>query len=130
MEKKYWRCFVCNDIHYGIAPPELCPTYKVLNAYVEISSEEARKILGGGVDTVFNPEDFRAALERFTAGNVFTVNPDNEKVEMLLQGIFNNEKNHGMKYCPCRLCSKNWEGSGQITSITSATVWSNSRTEK
>ena len=48
MKKRYWRCFVCNDIHYGVAPPELCPTCKVLNAYVEISAEEARKILGGG----------------------------------------------------------------------------------
>ncbi len=109
MEKKYWRCFVCNDVHYGIAPPELCPTCKVLNAYVEISSEEARKILGGGVDTIFNPVDFREAIERFTVGNAFAVNPDNEKVETLLRGIFNNEKNHGMKYCPCRLCSKDWE---------------------
>jgi rubrerythrin len=29
MKKRYWRCFVCNDIHYGVAPPELCPTCKV-----------------------------------------------------------------------------------------------------
>jgi len=24
--KRYWRCFVCNDIHYGVRPPEICPT--------------------------------------------------------------------------------------------------------
>ena len=47
MKKRYWRCFVCNDIHYGVAPPELCPTCKVLHAYVEISADEARKLLGG-----------------------------------------------------------------------------------
>ena len=56
MKKRYWRCFVCNDIHYGIAPPELCPTCKVLHAYVEISAAEARKILGLGADTAMTPK--------------------------------------------------------------------------
>jgi len=109
MKKRYWRCFVCNDIHYGIAPPELCPTCKVLNAYVEISAEEARKILGGGPDIALSKEDFRAAIERFTAGNEFEVNPDADKVALLLTGIYENEKNHGLKYCPCRLQTKDWE---------------------
>ncbi len=109
MKKRYWRCYVCNDIHYGIAPPELCPTCKVLHAYVEISAEEARKILGGGPDTAVPRADFRAAIERLTAGNEFEVNPDPGKVDLLLAGIFENEKNHGFKYCPCRLRTKNWE---------------------
>jgi ferredoxin-thioredoxin reductase catalytic subunit len=109
MRKRYWRCHVCNDIHYGIAPPELCPTCKVLNAYVEISAEEARKILGGGQDTVVGTNDFRAAIVRFAAGNEFEVNPDADKVALLLTGIFENEKNHGLKFCPCRLCTKDWD---------------------
>ncbi len=109
MKKRYWRCFVCNDIHYGIAPPELCPTCKVLNAYVEITAEEARKFLGGGPDTTMGREDFRAAIDGFSAGNEFQVNPDAEKVNLLLTGVFENEKNHGFKYCPCRLRTKNWE---------------------
>jgi ferredoxin-thioredoxin reductase catalytic chain len=109
MKKRYWRCYVCNDIHYGVAPPELCPTCKVLHAYVEISADEARKILGGGPDTAMGREDFRAAIERFTAGNEFEVNPDADKVALLLTGVFENEKNHGLKYCPCRLRTKDWE---------------------
>ncbi len=109
MKKRYWRCFICNDIHYGVTPPEVCPTCKVLHAYVEISAEEARKILGGGPDTSMSREDFRAAIERFTAGNEFEVNPDQAKVDLLLGGVFANEKNHGLKYCPCRLRTKNWE---------------------
>ncbi len=45
MEKRYWRCNVCNDIHWGVAPPEHCPTCHVDNAYVEIEEREAKKVL-------------------------------------------------------------------------------------
>jgi len=26
MEKKYWRCTVCGDLHFGVNPPDVCPT--------------------------------------------------------------------------------------------------------
>jgi ferredoxin-thioredoxin reductase catalytic chain len=106
MKKRYWRCFVCNDIHYGIAPPELCPTCKVVNAYVEISADEARRFLGAGPETTMSREDFRAAIGRFAAGQEFEINPDGEKVGLLLTGIFENQQNHGFKFCPCRLRTK------------------------
>lgn len=106
--KKFWRCHVCNDIHYGINPPELCPTCKVLNAYVEISSAEAQKIYEMPESTGVEME-FRDAIDRFVVGNDFQVNDDKNKVKTLLEGILNNEKNHGMKYCPCRLIAKNFE---------------------
>ena len=105
--KKYWRCFVCNDIHYGIRPPEICPTCKVKNAYVEISSGEAQKI--SDVNKVeFDKTKFLEAIEKLTENNEFQVNPDKEKVKMLMVGLFNNEKNHGLKYCPCRLTTKDF----------------------
>lgn len=53
--------------------------------------------------------EFLQAIERFTVGNEFRVNPDKNKVKTLLEGIFNNDKNHGLKYCPCRLITKNFE---------------------
>lgn len=106
--KKYWRCFVCNDIHYGVNPPEICPTCQVKNAYVEISSEEAQ-IITGATTVEFDKENFLAAIGKFTEKNEFQVNPDSEKVNLLLEGIFNNEKNHGLKYCPCRLITKDFE---------------------
>lgn len=102
--KKFWRCFICNDIHYGLNPPEICPTCLARNAYVEISSREAGKIMGAGGTTITRVE-FRRAIHEFTKKNEFEVNPDQEKVEMLLDGLFANEKNHGLKYCPCRLAS-------------------------
>ncbi len=46
MDKKFWRCNVCNDLHYGVAGPEICPTCQTKNAYVEIDKEEAKNILG------------------------------------------------------------------------------------
>ena len=45
MDKKYFRCTVCNDIHYGIAGPEICPTCKQKNVYVEIDKDEAVKVM-------------------------------------------------------------------------------------
>ncbi len=44
--KKFFRCNVCNDIHYGVAGPEICPTCNAKNAYVEIDENEARKVMG------------------------------------------------------------------------------------
>lgn len=105
--KKFWRCFVCNDIHYGVKPPEICPTCLVKNAYVEISSEEAKKI-SSMTKVEFDKEKFLEAIERFAEKNEFQVNPDTEKVKMLLDGMFNNEQNHGLKYCPCRLITKDF----------------------
>jgi len=105
--KKYWRCFVCNDIHYGVRPPEICPTCGVPHAYVEVTSEEARKV-GSLTEVEFTEADFRTAIERFTEGNEFQVNPDKERVDMLLAGISNNERNHGLKYCPCRLACRDF----------------------
>lgn len=102
--KKFWRCFICNDIHYGVKPPEICPTCLAKNAYVEISSREAKKVMGGG-RTTMTKEEFRRAIQLFTEKNEFEVNPDTEKVEMLLDGVVANEQNHGLKYCPCRLSS-------------------------
>ncbi len=45
-DKKFWRCNVCNDIHYGAAGPELCPTCQNKNAYAEIDLEEAKNVMG------------------------------------------------------------------------------------
>ena len=109
--KKYWRCFVCNDIHYGVKPPEICPTCMVKNAYVEVSAAEAETLCktAKAEKVTFDKSIFLEAIENFTEKNEFQVNPDKEKANMLLEGIFNNEKNHGLKYCPCRLITKDFE---------------------
>ncbi len=107
--KRYWRCFVCNDIHVGLRPPEVCPTCLVRNAYVEVTAAEA-KIMADAMAAArvpaMGPTEFRAAIEAFARDNEFHVSPDEEKVRMLLEGIFANERRYGLKYCPCRLICK------------------------
>jgi ferredoxin-thioredoxin reductase catalytic chain len=78
------------------------------DAYVEISSAEALKI-SGLTKVDLDKKKFRDAIERFAENNEFQVNPDKEKVTMLIDGVFNNEQNHGLKYCPCRLIMKDFE---------------------
>ena len=107
--KTYWRCFICNDIHYGIKPPEICPTCKVKNAYVEISASEAKTCLAPVPEKEFTKDDFLRAIEKLAEGQEFMVNPDRARLETLFEGIFNNERNHGLKYCPCRLICKEFE---------------------
>ncbi len=89
-------------------PPEICPTCLAKNAYVETSSAEAKRI-SGITEVKFDKDKFLEAIERFAEKNEFQVNPDREKVKMLLEGVFNNEQNHGLKYCPCRLITKDFE---------------------
>ncbi|MBI2662187.1 hypothetical protein HYX11_01885 [Candidatus Woesearchaeota archaeon] len=43
--KKFFKCSVCGDIHYGNAGPETCPTCQTKNAYKEIKVEEAKKTM-------------------------------------------------------------------------------------
>ena len=106
--KKYWRCYVCGDIHFGVKPPEVCPTCLVRNAYVEISSDEAGRTMQP-TRTAMTRDEFRPAIEKFAEKNEFEVNPDAAKVETLFDGIFANEQNHGFKYCPCRLRTKDFD---------------------
>lgn len=38
MEKKYWLCTICGDLHVGVFPPDPCPTcHQGKEKYVEIS---------------------------------------------------------------------------------------------
>ncbi len=50
-----------------------------------------------------NKQELKEAWEKFTQRNDFMLNPDNEFVDQLAQGVLENEKNHGLKLCPCRL---------------------------
>ncbi len=50
-----------------------------------------------------NKEEVRNVFERFTENNDFTLNPDKEFVDKIIDGILENENKYGFKLCPCRL---------------------------
>jgi ferredoxin-thioredoxin reductase catalytic chain len=54
-------------------------------------------------DGDMNREEFRKAIERFTEGNDFMLNPDERLLEGILDGVMAQEKSFGFKMCPCRL---------------------------
>ncbi|WP_019176946.1 ferredoxin-thioredoxin reductase catalytic domain-containing protein [Methanomassiliicoccus luminyensis] len=101
--KKLWRCNVCNDVHYGIRPPTVCPTCGVKNAYTLIDYPETKKVILDKGERLDTEEKLMDTWEKFAEGKPFKVNPDKEFVRTLAKGELENLKNHGLKYCPCRI---------------------------
>jgi ferredoxin-thioredoxin reductase catalytic chain len=50
-----------------------------------------------------NAQELRAVYERFTEGNDFRLNPDEAHVEAIVGGVLENERDCGLKLCPCRI---------------------------
>lgn len=50
-----------------------------------------------------NKEEVIKSWESFCEKNEFKLNPDKEVVELVAEGVLDNEKEKGLKYCPCRL---------------------------
>ena len=50
-----------------------------------------------------NKEELLRIWEKFTEKNDFILNPDREHVDMILDGVLENERKCGLKLCPCRL---------------------------
>lgn len=50
-----------------------------------------------------NKEELLKVWEKFAEKNDFMLNPDKEHVDMLAQGVLANEKEYGLKFCPCRI---------------------------
>ena len=113
--KKFWRCNVCQDIHWGIAGPEVCPTCFTKNAFVEINRKEVQKVMsfnGGEKPNIGGKMNSKKLLEvwkNFTQQNEFILNPDRDHVAMIVRGILDNEKKYGLKLCPCRLRNETQE---------------------
>jgi ferredoxin-thioredoxin reductase catalytic subunit len=105
MNKKYFRCNVCNDIHFGSIPPEICPTCGAKHAYVEIEKREACNIqeIEAHDDTRTLPPIIISMWETWTKNNDFHLNPEKWHVETVAKGILINEKKYALKLCPCRL---------------------------
>jgi len=105
MKKGFFRCTVCNDIHYGIAGPVTCPTCSAENAYVPIEEREARMVLfkQGTKGKQIRIEELKMVWGEWTKDKDFILNPDKEHTDMAIQGALEQEQKKGLKYCPCRL---------------------------
>ena len=109
MKKMFWRCHVCNDIHYGLKPPEVCPTCGAKNAFVRCDPAEVTKVQQP--DEAIDTEDkvIRAWKDFANASSVFRLAEDENEVKMLAGGVLENMRNRGLKYCPCRITSGDLE---------------------
>ncbi|MCK5627274.1 iron-sulfur cluster assembly scaffold protein [Candidatus Bathyarchaeota archaeon] len=110
--KTFYRCTVCNDIHYGNIAPKICPTCSSKDAYVHIAEREAGVILkflkieeGKIVDIKYKTHGCVATI----ASKDFTLNTDKERIELIVQGVLEHEEQYGLKYCPCRMTSGNFD---------------------
>ncbi|MFH1126198.1 MAG: ferredoxin-thioredoxin reductase catalytic domain-containing protein [Candidatus Altiarchaeota archaeon] len=50
-----------------------------------------------------NGDELRRIWGKFSEGNDFILNPDGKHVDMIVEGLLANEKECGLKLCPCRL---------------------------
>ncbi|MEM3506536.1 MAG: ferredoxin-thioredoxin reductase catalytic domain-containing protein [Candidatus Bathyarchaeia archaeon] len=41
-------------------------------------------------------------LEKYAKSQGIRLNPDEKIVDLILEGLLNNEKKYGYRYCPCR----------------------------
>ena len=56
-----------------------------------------------------NKQEILKAFEEFCRDNEFELNPDKTHVEECIDGILENEKKYGLKYCPCRIVSGDFQ---------------------
>lgn len=50
-----------------------------------------------------NEEELTRLMEKYAKSQGFRLNPDKEIVNAIIKGLLENEKNHGYRYCPCRV---------------------------
>ncbi len=109
--KQYFRCTVCGDIHYGLTAPMVCPTCASENAYVPVEEREPKMIEFGENTKApsIKVKDQVKIWDRWTLDKNFKLNPDKIHTETATEGAIENEKKTGLKYCPCRLRTGDFE---------------------
>ncbi|MFC1568439.1 ferredoxin-thioredoxin reductase catalytic domain-containing protein [Candidatus Margulisiibacteriota bacterium] len=56
-----------------------------------------------------NKQEIIKAFAAFCKDNEFELNPDKAHVDAIIDGILENEGKYGLKYCPCRIQSGNFQ---------------------
>lgn len=103
MKKRFWRCNVCNDIHFGVKPPKTCPTCGAINAFVMCDANEAMKLSEEDKSSISTEEELLSVWKEWlTRNDKIKLWEDAESVQLLARGELENDRNKGLKYCPCR----------------------------
>jgi len=90
----------------------VCPTCGAIKAYVRSDEREGGVIQGflkKDEGKTFTQGEVLEAFEQFASEQDFVLNPEEEKVDLLVKGVVENETRHGLKYCPCRVTTGNSE---------------------
>jgi ferredoxin-thioredoxin reductase catalytic chain len=61
-----------------------------------------------------NEKEFLKDADSYAKKVGIKVNPDKSKVELIMKGLFNNQKKNGELYCPCRMVTGNKEKDSEI----------------
>jgi len=61
-----------------------------------------------------NAEELKRNIKEYAQKAGIKVNPDNEKVEIVMKGLLKNKEKHGEVYCPCRVVSGDREKDKEI----------------
>lgn len=56
-----------------------------------------------------NKDELRKISEDYAKSQGFKLNPNEQIVNAILDGLLKNEKEHGFRYCPCRIVTGNKE---------------------
>jgi ferredoxin-thioredoxin reductase catalytic chain len=103
VKKRYWRCHICGDIHFGERPPEICPTCGFKNSFAPSDSPEVTDITRDVKYVLDTPEKLIESWQDFTAKADFKLWEDEQSVKDLATGELENMRNKGLRYCPCRI---------------------------
>ncbi|MCG7844494.1 MAG: hypothetical protein MIO90_03585 [Methanomassiliicoccales archaeon] len=102
--KKLWRCHVCNDIHLGNKPPEVCPTCGAKHAFVLSDLNEAMEIIGKEHQDIDSQKNVVTAWKQFSDQSpIVRLTDRSDEVELLSKGVLENLASKGQRYCPCRI---------------------------
>ena len=81
---------------------------KPISSFVGLRSEkDIKEWLGEALEVSNNNqqekiEELMVEYSKYAEENGFKLNPDKKIVERVINGLLENEKKHGQKYCPCR----------------------------
>jgi ferredoxin-thioredoxin reductase catalytic chain len=102
--KRLWRCHVCNDIHFGNRPPEVCPTCGAKRAFVPSDLNEAMEIIGKDHRPIDDPAAIISAWKEFAEQSLTVRLTDRQdEIDLLSMGVIDNLSSKGQRYCPCRI---------------------------